>query len=218
MTAPESGCVPAMKPMAMAASLAQSGGLAAAKGGPMKLIQSCPCNPDGRPPLAARRAIDDKLFCAVMCCCNAGASKGAADQRLMQQCVNDVSPSHQDDEPVFAAGLSQFYGQPMFAVIAETREAARRASKLVRVIYEDLPAALAPYGVVPDRIPVAFNCFMNVPVDGRTGKLKVLPPLSKAGDHIAFRAEIDLIIGLTACSAPDSNGGSFKPIHYRIDG
>jgi xanthine dehydrogenase large subunit len=56
--------------------------------------------------------------------------------------VNDVSPSHQHDEPVFAAGLSQFYGQPLFAVIGDTRDAARRAAKLVKVIYEDLPAAL----------------------------------------------------------------------------
>lgn len=95
-----------------------------------------------------------------------------------------------------------------------------------RLLYEDLAphrgcfgnlaAALERYGVTPDRIPSAFNCFMNVPVDGETGMLKVLPPISKAGDRIAFRAEMDLIIGLTACSAPDSNGGSFKPIHYDI--
>ncbi|MGL4314742.1 MAG: urea carboxylase-associated protein, partial [Sphingomonas sp.] len=45
-----------------------------------------------------------------------------------------------------------------------------------------------------------------------------LPPVSKAGDHIRLRAAMDLIIGLTACSAPASNGGSFKPIDYRIDG
>jgi len=82
--------------------------------------------------------------------------------------------------------------------------------------FGNLSEALAPYGIVPDRIPAAFNCFMNVPVNGETGELKVLPPLSKAGDHIAFRATRDLIIGLTACSAPDSNAGSFKPIHYRI--
>ncbi|MBB4002295.1 MAG: urea carboxylase-associated family protein [Aurantimonas endophytica] len=80
----------------------------------------------------------------------------------------------------------------------------------------NLAAALAPWGVTDDAIPVAFNCFMNVPVDGETGRFKVLPPLSKAGDHITFRAEMDLVIGLTACSAPASNGGSFKPIHYRI--
>ena len=86
-----------------------------------------------------------------------------------------------------------------------------------RGCFGNLAEALAPYGVTPDRIPTAFNCFMNVPVDGETGKLRVLPPTSKAGDHITFRAAIDLVIGLTACSAPDSNGGSFKPIDYRID-
>ncbi len=86
-----------------------------------------------------------------------------------------------------------------------------------RGCFGNLAAALEPYGVATDRIPVAFNCFMNVPVDATTGKLSVLPPISKAGDHIVFRAAMDLVIGLTACSAPASNGGSFKPIHYRID-
>ncbi|MDQ2893318.1 MAG: urea carboxylase-associated family protein [Pseudomonadota bacterium] len=86
-----------------------------------------------------------------------------------------------------------------------------------RGCFGNLAAALAPYGVNPDNIPVAFNCFMNVPVDAETGKLSVLPPISKAGDRIVFRAAMDLIVGLTACSAPASNGGSFKPIHYRID-
>ena len=86
-----------------------------------------------------------------------------------------------------------------------------------RGCFGNLAAALAPYGVTPDMIPTAFNCFMNVPVDGDTGKLRVLPPISKAGDSITFRAEMNLVIGLTACSAPDSNGGTFKPIQYRID-
>ncbi|MCC2975646.1 urea carboxylase-associated family protein [Sphingomonas sp. PL-96] len=86
-----------------------------------------------------------------------------------------------------------------------------------RGCFGNLAAALEPYGVAPDRIPVAFNCFMNVPIDGETGKLKVLPPISKAGDFIRFRAHMDLVIGLTACSAPDSNGGTFKPIHYRVE-
>jgi uncharacterized protein YcgI (DUF1989 family) len=95
-----------------------------------------------------------------------------------------------------------------------------------RLCYEDEPphrgcngnlfAALQKYGVEEDAIPVAFNCFMNVPIDGATGIFKVLPPLSKAGDHIVFKAHIDLVVGLTACSAPASNGGTFKPIHYKI--
>ena len=86
-----------------------------------------------------------------------------------------------------------------------------------RGCFGNLAAALAPWGVTPDRIPTAFNCFMNVPIDGATGQLTVEPPLSKAGDRIVFRAEMDLVIGLTACSAYASNGGSFKPIGWRID-
>ncbi len=86
-----------------------------------------------------------------------------------------------------------------------------------RGCFGNLAEALEPYGVTDDMIPSAFNCFMNVPVDGSSGALKVLPPLSKAGDRIVFEAKMDLVIGLTACSAFDSNGGSFKPIHWTLD-
>ncbi len=85
-----------------------------------------------------------------------------------------------------------------------------------RGCFGNLAEALSPHGVTEDMIPTAFNCFMNVPVDGE-GRISVKPPTSRAGDHIAFRAEEDLIIGLTACSAYASNGGSFKPIDYRVE-
>ncbi|MGE0669057.1 MAG: DUF1989 domain-containing protein [Sphingomonadales bacterium] len=80
----------------------------------------------------------------------------------------------------------------------------------------NLAEALAPFGIETDRIPTAFNVFMNVPIDGNSGDLCVRPPLSKAGDHIVIRARMDLIVGLTACSAEQSNNYAFKPIHYEI--
>jgi uncharacterized protein YcgI (DUF1989 family) len=82
--------------------------------------------------------------------------------------------------------------------------------------YGNLCAALEKYGIAPDDIPVTFNIFMNVDVDGETGKVSVLPPKSRAGDHIILEATMDLIVGLTACSAEMSNNYSFKPIGYRI--
>ncbi len=95
-----------------------------------------------------------------------------------------------------------------------------------RIIYNDahphrgcfgnLAEALAPYNIPPDRIPVAFNVFMNVTVNATTGALAVEPPLSRPGDHVCFQAETDLIIGLTACSALQSNNYAFKPIEYEI--
>lgn len=85
-----------------------------------------------------------------------------------------------------------------------------------RGCFGNLAEALATYGVEPDAIPCAFNVFMNVPV-AENGSLKVDPPSSKPGDFLRLLAEMDLIIGLTACSAYASNGGSFKPIHYEIE-
>ena len=87
-----------------------------------------------------------------------------------------------------------------------------------RGCFGNLAAALAPHGVPADRIPTAFNVFMNVPVDAATGRLRVEPPLSRAGDCIEFEARMDLLVGLTACSAGQSNNFRYKPIHYRILG
>ncbi len=81
--------------------------------------------------------------------------------------------------------------------------------------FENLYTNLAPFGIEPDQIPNAFNIFMNVQVK-EDGQISVEPPLSKAGDFILFEAKMDLIVGLTACSAEDSNGGTFKPIHFEV--
>jgi uncharacterized protein YcgI (DUF1989 family) len=56
---------------------------------------------------------------------------------------------------------------------------------------------------------------MHVAVDSSTGKISVLPPKSKAGDYVILEAKMDLIVGMTACSAEMSNNYSFKPIGYQ---
>jgi len=81
--------------------------------------------------------------------------------------------------------------------------------------FANLVASLEPFGIAPDAIPTTFNIFMNVEID-ENGALKILPPRSKAGDSILLRAQMDLIVGLTACSAEMSNNYRFKPIGYEI--
>ena len=56
---------------------------------------------------------------------------------------------------------------------------------------------------------------MNVMVQS-SGELRILPPKSRAGDYVLLRAEMDLVVGVTACSAELSNNGSFKPIDVEI--
>jgi uncharacterized protein YcgI (DUF1989 family) len=76
---------------------------------------------------------------------------------------------------------------------------------------------LAPFGIRPDSIPTTFNIFMNVGIDVK-GRLAVLPPRSRAGGCIELGAEMDLVVGVTACSAELSNNYCFKPILYETYG
>ena len=82
--------------------------------------------------------------------------------------------------------------------------------------FGNLKQALGKFGIHEDAIPTCFNIFMYVDINGDTGKMAVLPPKSKAGDFIILEAKMDLIVGMTACSAGMSNNFSYKPIGYEI--
>jgi xanthine dehydrogenase large subunit len=56
--------------------------------------------------------------------------------------ANDISPTGLGDDPVFPADTVAYHGQPLFAVVAETREQARRAAALARIACDPLPAIL----------------------------------------------------------------------------
>ena len=75
--------------------------------------------------------------------------------------------------------------------------------------------SLKNYGIEMSQIPTAFNIFMYVRL-AEDGKIQVLPPLVKKGGYVAFKANMDLLIGLTSCSAGASNNYSYKAIHYEI--
>lgn len=81
--------------------------------------------------------------------------------------------------------------------------------------HENLYKNLEPFGILPDDVPVAFNIFMNVHFKP-DGTFTVEPPTSMAGDYVIFKAQMDLIVGLTACSAGQSNNFNYKPIDYCI--
>ena len=82
--------------------------------------------------------------------------------------LNDCGPIIHDD-PILADGLVQYVGQPVFIVVADSHDNARRAARLARIDYEDLPAILTPQ-------------------EARAAQSYVLPPMRLArGDaHSAF--------------------------------
>ena len=82
--------------------------------------------------------------------------------------------------------------------------------------HDNLIAALRELDVEAAPLPTAFNFFMaaNVAADG---SLAFEPPRSRAGDSLIVRAEMDLVIALSACPASTCNGGAApKPLAYEV--
>ncbi|KAG1702704.1 Xanthine dehydrogenase [Nymphon striatum] len=97
--------------------------------------------------------------------------------------VNDISPTGKNDEPVFPTEKVEFHGQPLFAVIAETRDAARRAAELAILDYELLPHALDPIAAQEADYP-----HITDPLKLERGEIK--PALSSASNRIKGRVTV----------------------------
>lgn len=79
----------------------------------------------------------------------------------------------------------------------------------------NLIKAFEGLGLRLEALPTTFNIFMNVEID-QEGRITVAAPMSRAGDYIILEAMEDLLVGLTACSALQSNNGSFKAIGFEV--
>jgi urea carboxylase-associated protein 1 len=63
---------------------------------------------------------------------------------------------------------------------------------------DNFAQALEPYGIGWKDVPYAFNIFMNVPI-GSDNSMSIEEPISRAGDHIDLRAEMDVLAAISNC-------------------
>ena len=82
---------------------------------------------------------------------------------------------------------------------------------------DNLANALEAIGLHITDTPCPLNLFMNVPVDS-DGRLAFVPPVSKPGDHVTLRAEMDLVIVFSACPQDMTpvNGMMPTEVHYQV--
>jgi len=84
---------------------------------------------------------------------------------------------------------------------------------------DNLAAALAELGMTPPETPSPLNLFMNIPIGPGTG-LSFEPPVSKPGDYVTLRAEMDCVVAFSSCPQDivPINGLARKPTeaHFEI--
>jgi urea carboxylase-associated protein 1 len=119
----------------------------------------------------------------------------------------------------------------MFTIIADTvglhdvlAGACSRFTNLVRYGVPDtancrdnFAEALAPHGIGWKDVPYAFNIFMNVPI-GADASMTIAEPISRAGDYIDLRADMDCLVAISNCPQTRNacNAGTLKPLRVVV--
>jgi len=77
--------------------------------------------------------------------------------------------------------------------------------------------AMVELGLKPVELPAPFNLWQNTPV-AADGAIKPYPPVTKKGDYIVMRAEMDLVICFSACPQDITSICGNKPrnAHFEI--
>lgn len=84
---------------------------------------------------------------------------------------------------------------------------------------DNLQAAMEQLGLDAPECPSPLNLWMNIPV-AADGSTTWGEPLSKPGDHVVLRAQMDCVVAMSACPQDmlPINGAACQPTeaHYRI--
>ena len=65
--------------------------------------------------------------------------------------------------------------------------------------HENIANAVARWGILPEDIPDTMDLFMNYHHDCAQGRWVIGEPITKPGDYVEFRAEMDVLVGFSNC-------------------
>ena len=83
---------------------------------------------------------------------------------------------------------------------------------------DNMRMALQAVGLRSGEVPAPWNLWMNIPVDSNNA-IQWLPPVSKAGDSVELRAEMDCIVVMSACPQDIIAVNAHNPVevHFLTD-
>ncbi len=96
--------------------------------------------------------------------------------------TNDCGPIIHDD-PILSAGVVEYVGQPVFVVVADSHDHARRAARKAEIHYQEMPAILTPQAAR------AVESFVIPPMRLQTGSVL------QAFTHAPHRIKGELFVG-----------------------
>lgn len=135
---------------------------------------------------------------------------------VMMTIVEDTyDGTHDMEKGMCSTSFYQKWGDKVFEIYGGTWKKIGRKKEAApdHGCWENLSEALKPWQVPSEDIPSPLNIFQTMVINGKTGTMRYALKRPKAGAHMDLRAEMDCLVGISACPE-GGRGKELKVVIY----
>ena len=122
---------------------------------------------------------------------------------VMMTIVEDgYEGSHDMEKGMCSRSFYEKWGDKVFEIYGATWQKVGRSRGKTpeHGCWENLTEALKPWQIPAEDVPSPLNVFQTMEIDGKTGAMRYSTIRPKIGGaHVDFRAEMDCLVGISAC-------------------
>jgi hypothetical protein len=136
---------------------------------------------------------------------------------IMMTIVKDTyAGTHDMEKGMCSTSFYKKWGDKIFAIYGSTwkKLGRRRGAAPKHGCWENLAKALKPYKVAKEDVPSPLNIFQTMVINAKTGSMRYATIRPKPGTYMDLRAEMDCLIGISACP----EGGRGKELKVIVQG
>lgn len=135
---------------------------------------------------------------------------------VMMTIVEDTyNGTHDMEKGMCSASFYKKWGEQIFKIYGGVwkRLGRKRGAAPKHGCWENLAKALRPHGVAKEDVPSPLNIFQTMVINAKTGTMRYAMTRPRpGGDHMDLRAEMDCLVGISACP----EGGRGKDLRVMI--
>ena len=135
---------------------------------------------------------------------------------VMMTIVKDTYPgTHDMEKGMCSTSFYKKWGDEIFKIYGGVwkKLGRRQGAAPKHGCWENLAKALKPHGVLKEDVPSPLNVFQTMEINAKTGSMRYSMTRPKpGGDQMDFRAEIECLVGISACP----EGGRGKDLRVVI--
>ena len=135
---------------------------------------------------------------------------------VMMTIVEDTyRGTHDMEKGMCSTSFYKKWGDQIFQIYGDTwkKLGRKKGAAPKHGCWENLARALKPHGVAKEDVPSPLNIFQTMVINAKTGSMRyaMIRP-RPGGDHMDLRAEMDCLVGISACP----EGGRGKDLRIMI--